>query len=77
MRISKEITHHQQMMDMIESDVLVCSLVNKGSIKVATAVLKQGDVRIGNDAGLMHLAVAVKTSPIAIFGLSNPKTEGP
>jgi ADP-heptose:LPS heptosyltransferase len=75
MRGPKEITLHQQMMDMIESDVLVCSLVNKGSIKVAAAVLKQGDVCIGNDAGLMHLAV--KTSPIAIFGLSNQKTEGP
>ncbi|HEY4035493.1 MAG TPA: glycosyltransferase family 9 protein [Ktedonobacteraceae bacterium] len=73
MRGPKEITLHQQMIDRIESDVPVCSLVNKGSIKVAAAVLKQGDVCIGNDAGLMHLAVAVKTSPIAIFGLSNQK----
>jgi len=73
----EEITLHQQIMDMIESDVPVCSLAGKGSIKVAAAVLKQVELFIGNDAGLMHLAVAVNTPTIAIFGLSNHKAWGP
>ena len=32
---------------------------------------------MGNDAGLMHLAVAVGTPTVAIFGLSNFKAWGP
>jgi len=68
----EEVTLHQQIMDMIESDVPVCSLAGKGSIQVAAAVLEQVDLFIGNDAGLMHLAVAVNTPTVAIFGLSKP-----
>jgi heptosyltransferase-2 len=62
---------------MLESDVPVRSLAGKGSIKVAAAVLELVDLFIGNDAGLMHLAVAVNTPTIAIFGLSNHKAWGP
>ncbi len=73
----EEVTLHQQIMDMIGSDVPVRSLAGKGSIKVAVAVLEQVDLFIGNDAGLMHLAVGVNTPTVAIFGLSNHKAWGP
>ncbi len=73
----EETTLHQQLMNMIELSVPVCSLAGKGNIKVAAAVLEQADLFIGNDAGLMHLAVAVNTPTVAIFGLSNHKAWGP
>lgn len=73
----EEATLHQQIMGMLASDVPVRSLAGKGSIKVAAAVLELVDLFIGNDAGLMHLAVAVNTPTVAIFGLSNHKAWGP
>lgn len=73
----EEVTLHQQIMTMLQSDVQICSLAGKGSIKVAAAILELVDIFIGNDAGLMHLAVAVNTPTIAIFGLSNHKAWGP
>jgi len=62
---------------MMQSDMPVRSLAGKGTIKVATAVLELVDLFIGNDAGLMHLAAAVDTPIVAIFGLSNQKAWGP
>jgi heptosyltransferase-2 len=73
----EEATLHQQIIDMIKSNVSVRSLAGKGSIKVAAAVLELIDLFIGNDAGLMHLAVAVNAPTVAIFGLSNHKAWGP
>jgi len=73
----EEIILHQQIMTMLQSDVEVCSLAGKGSIKVAAAVLELVDLFIGNDAGLMHVAVAVNTPTVAIFGLSNHRAWGP
>lgn len=68
---------HQRIIRMMQSGVPVRSLVGKGNIKVATAVLELVDLFIGNDAGLMHLAAAVDTPIVAIFGLSNQKAWGP
>ncbi len=68
---------HQDIMNMMQSEMPVRSFAGKGSIKVTTAVLELADLFIGNDAGLMHLAVAVNTPTVAIFGLSNHKAWGP
>lgn len=68
---------HQDIMGMMQSEMPVRSFADKGSIKVTTAVLELADLFIGNDAGLMHLAVAVNTPTVAIFGLSNHKAWGP
>ena len=68
---------HQQIIGMMQSGTPVRSLAGKGTIKVATAVLELVDLFIGNDAGLMHLAAAVDTPIVAIFGLSNQKAWGP
>ena len=53
------------------------SLAGQGNIKVAAAVLEQADLFIGNDAGLMHIATAVGTPVVAIFGLTNYQAWGP
>ena len=68
---------HQQILSQISSEVPVRSLAGKGKIQVAAAVLELADLFIGNDAGPMHLATAVGTPTVAIFGLSNSDAWGP
>ena len=41
------------------------------------AVLEKCDLCLGNDTGAMHLAVAVGTPVVAIFGPSDPRIYGP
>ena len=62
---------HQQIFELMQSDMPVRSFAGKGNIRVAAAILEQADLFIGNDSGLMHLAIAVGTPTVAIFGLTN------
>jgi heptosyltransferase-2 len=73
----EEAALHQQIMHMMQSGMPARSFAGKGSIKVSGAVLELADLFIGNDAGPMHLAAAVGTPTIAIFGLSNAQAWGP
>jgi lipopolysaccharide heptosyltransferase II len=73
----EEVELHQQIMGMMQSGMPVRSFAGKGSIRVAAAVLEQADLFVGNDSGLMHLAVAVGTPTVAIFGLTNSDAWGP
>jgi len=68
---------HAHILDMMRSAMPARSLAGKGSIKVTAAVLELADLFIGNDAGPMHLAAAVGTPTVAIFGLSNWQAWGP
>lgn len=68
---------HQRIMGMLRSGVPVRSLAGKSTIQVTAAVLELADLFIGNDAGPMHLAAAVGTPVVAIFGLSNSDAWGP
>src|SRR5438876_2340247 len=68
---------HQQIIELMQSEMPVRSFAGKGNIRVAAAVLKQADLFIGNDSGLMHLATAVGTPTVAIFGLTNSDAWGP
>ncbi len=68
---------HRQIMSMMRSGMPARSFAGKGSIRVAAAVLEQADLFVGNDSGLMHLAVAVGTPTVAIFGLTNSDAWGP
>ena len=68
---------HQQLLAMMRSDMPTRSLAGQGNIKVAAATLALADLFVGNDAGLMHLAAAVGTPTVAIFGLTNYKAWGP
>ncbi len=68
---------HQHIMDMMRSEMPARSLAGKSSVKVTAAVLELADLFIGNDAGPMHLAAAVGTPTVAIFGLSNSEAWGP
>ncbi|HVB72784.1 MAG TPA: glycosyltransferase family 9 protein [Ktedonobacteraceae bacterium] len=68
---------HSHIMNIMQSAMPVRSLAGQGTIKVTAAVLELADLFIGNDAGPMHLAAAVGTPTVAIFGLSNSQAWGP
>jgi heptosyltransferase-2 len=68
---------HKQIFELMQSDMPVRSFAGKGNIRVAAAILEQADLFIGNDSGLMHLATAVGTPTVAIFGLTNSDAWGP
>jgi lipopolysaccharide heptosyltransferase II len=73
----EEVELHRQIISMMRSGMPVRSFAGKGSIRVAAAILEQADLFIGNDSGLMHLATAVSTPTVAIFGLTNSDAWGP
>lgn len=58
-------------------DFPVVNLTGRTTIKELAAVLKAARLFIGNDAGPMHLAAAVGTPQVAIFGPTNPNAWGP
>lgn len=51
-----------------EAGVKVVSLVGELDLRELGAVLKKAELFIGNDAGPMHMAAALKTPVVAIFG---------
>src|SRR5436305_1179836 len=67
----------KEVMNMMQSEMPRCSLSGKQSITLSAAVIEQCDLFIGNDSGLMHIATAVDTPTIAIFGLTNHNAWGP
>lgn len=73
----EEVELHAHIMSQLRSGVPARSLAGKGKIQVTAAVLELADLFIGNDAGPMHLASAVGTPTVAIFGLSNSDAWGP
>lgn len=68
---------HQQIIGMLHSGMPARSLAGKCKIQVTAAALELADLFIGNDAGPMHIATAMGTPTVAIFGLSNSDAWGP
>jgi len=58
-------------------DLPVRDLAGKTDLKTAAAVLSRCELLIGNDGGVMHLARAVGTPVVAVFGPSNHVSWGP
>jgi heptosyltransferase-1 len=53
------------------------ALCGKTDLKTLGAIFKKAACVISNDSGPMHLAVAVRTNVIAIFGPTSPELTGP
>jgi heptosyltransferase-2 len=53
------------------------NLCGKTDLGKAMALIKSCDLFLSNDSGLMHIAGALKTPLVAIFGSTNPKATGP
>ena len=47
------------------------------NLTLTSAYMKKSDIFIGNDSGLMHLAVASKLRVISLFGPTNNTVYGP
>mgnify|MGYP003956075293 CR=1 FL=1 len=58
------------------NEELVIDLFGK-SLTLTAAYMKKSNLFIGNDSGLMHLAVACKLPTIALFGPTNDIVYGP
>ncbi len=63
------------MADSIGGDVV--QLAGKTNLSEWAALLKRSDCVVCNDSGGMHLAAAVGTPVVAIFGTTDPKKTGP
>lgn len=55
----------------------VINLAGKTSLKELIALISCCSVLLTNDSGPMHIAAAVGTFPIALFGSTNPAQTGP
>ncbi|MCX8107945.1 MAG: lipopolysaccharide heptosyltransferase II [Verrucomicrobiae bacterium] len=55
----------------------VVDLSGRTTLPVAAAVLKRARLFVGVDSGLMHLAAAVGTRCVALFGPTDPRLTGP
>ena len=53
------------------------NLVGKTSVKTLAAVLQRCDLLLSADSGPMHLATAVGTPTLALFGSTDPAVTGP
>lgn len=54
----------------------ICNLVGQTSIKESIALASLCNVVVGVDTGMQHIASAVGTKTISIFGPTNPATHG-
>lgn len=55
----------------------VVDLVGRTSLRQLGAVLSLCDAFVGNDSGAMHVAAAVGTPVVAVFGSTDPRRTGP
>ncbi|MCF8465771.1 MAG: glycosyltransferase family 9 protein [Sneathiella sp.] len=55
----------------------VINLVGKTTPMEAATILSQCDLFVGNDSGLMHIAVAVNIPTVGLFGIGKPDVYGP
>lgn len=53
------------------------NLVGRTSVKTLAAVLQRCDLLLSADSGPMHLATAVGTATLALFGSTDPSVTGP
>jgi lipopolysaccharide heptosyltransferase II len=56
-------------------DVVNC--VGRTSLREVIAILEQATIAIGPDSGPMHIATAVGTPVVALFGATSPARSGP
>lgn len=55
----------------------VLDLVGTLSIRMSAAILSQCDILVSGDTGPLHLATAVGTRVIGLFGAADPRRTGP
>jgi heptosyltransferase III len=53
------------------------SIAGRSDVRTLAALLKRSALFVGNDTGAMHIAAAVGTPVVGLFGPSNPREWGP
>ena len=61
----------------VETGRMVRSLAGRTTLQETAAVIERCKLFMGNDSGPMHMAVAVGTPVVAVFGPSNKEAWGP
>ena len=65
----------QQIRQMAKSNPVI--MAGRTTIKQFSAIAKKSALFVGSDSGAMHIAAAVGTPVVALFGPSNPAEWGP
>ncbi len=72
---SSDVGLASEIKELMETEpVIFCGRTN---LKQLGALLERADLVVANDTGPMHMAVAVKTRVIALFGPTSPRITGP
>ena len=66
----------QPIIDALPSNQLI-DLIGTQDLLTIAACIQRADLFIGNDSGLMHMAAAVGTRTVGLFGPSDPAKYGP
>jgi heptosyltransferase-2 len=66
-----------QLQELVGCKEKVLNLAGRTSIHESAAVLASCDLFLGNDSGPMHVAAAMGTPVVAVFGPSNAQAWGP
>jgi predicted lipopolysaccharide heptosyltransferase III len=53
------------------------SIAGRSDVRTLAALVKRSTLFVGNDTGAMHIAAAMGTPVVALFGPSNPREWGP
>ena len=72
---NQDIDIAQQIQQMATSNPVI--MAGRTTIKQFAAVAKKSALFVGSDSGAMHVASAVGTPVVALFGPSNPREWGP
>ncbi len=65
--------HHEiELEKNLPTSSKILSLIGKTNLEQAAYILKKSVLFVGHDSGLMHLAVAMNTPTITIWGASDP-----
>jgi lipopolysaccharide heptosyltransferase I len=60
-----------------ETSLPLTNLVGRTSLREAMAIIERARVAVGPDTGLMHIAAALGTPVISLWGATNPARTGP
>jgi len=63
-----------QMIELMDHDAVLTAGI---SLRMLAGLVKECDIYIGNDTGPMHIAAAMDTPVVAIFGSTNHHRSGP
>jgi lipopolysaccharide heptosyltransferase I len=63
--------------EIIETGVSVTNLVGRTSLREAIGVIARARIAVGPDTGLMHIAAAVGTPVVSLWGATSPLRTGP